>query len=221
MMPSRSWAVPAALVATLGSVLLAGCSSSPATTPSSSSSPSSTASVGPTAASPTSAEPKPSGTASVSPGPIFTPVPPVSRPGQSTPATRVDGSKGTFTTPVVYPDGVRVEIVSIAQKKVTDAGPGVILGVPYTVFKIRITNGSSAPIGLSNVVVTAAAGSPLRRVNPAYYSGVADFTGTAAPGKSLSASYGFSIPVTDLGSTTLIVDFDAVHSPAVFTGSAK
>jgi hypothetical protein len=66
--------------------------------------------------------------------------------------------------------------------------------------------------------VTLSYGDPPRLASPTYERGAADFAGTWATGQSATAVYVFSVPTEELRAVTLAVDFDADHSPAVFSG---
>jgi hypothetical protein len=206
---------------TLAAVIaLAGCSS--ATTNASSGSPSSSATSDTPSASPTSgptvtptgATGKSGATSAPTPGAL------VSRSGGLPASQRVSASPAPVHSPVVYPDGLQVRVTGISQKTVTAQGPGELTGKPLTVFTIEMTNGTSAPIDLTQVVVTAAYGSPAVAAPPVYDNGIQDFATNLKPGATATTKYAFSIPVKNLKRITLSVDFDGKHTAAVFDGSA-
>ncbi len=120
---------------------------------------------------------------------------------------------------MTYPDGLKVRIVKISQGTITAQGPGELTGRPKTTFTIEMTNGTSKPINLTQVVVSASYGTPPLQAPPVYDSGTTDFATVLAPGKATSTGYTFSIPVDQLGSVTVWVDFDGTHTAAVFAGS--
>jgi hypothetical protein len=145
----------------------------------------------------------------------------VSRSSGRPTSERVDAKPTTFGKPVVYPDGMVVRITRITQSVVTASGPGELTGQPVTRFTVSVTNGTSGPLVLDQVVVSAFYGSPSLRAQPVYGAGIADFGTTVAKGKAASTVYAFTIPVKKLGSVTVTVDVDGVHGLATFTGAAK
>lgn len=154
--------------------------------------------------------------------PTGDPTAPASRPGglpgpQRTTAPPAGGLRGT----VVYPDGVRVQVVSTKQGVITDTGPGSLTGAPVTTVALRVTNGGATELALTSVVVTAFYGDPLLQAPPVYGEGVEDFATTLAPGTSATARYAFSIPTASLDRVLLVVDLDGAHGTAVFRGSAR
>ncbi len=121
-----------------------------------------------------------------------------------------------------YPDGVVVKISRIAQSTESGSGPGVFPGRPNTTMSLQLKNGTSGPLDLTQVVVSARYGKPAR-LAPAVYNGPSakDFAGTLAAGETASASYVFSVPPSSLNNVVVSVDFDAIHGSAVFKGAAK
>lgn len=202
-------------VALLGVVALAGCSQPPAQAVAGPTSPPSSTATQPT---PTTVAPSPVPTASRTPG--WTP-PPVIRPSELPAADRIKATPESYTKPVRYTDGLTVSVTAIKQQTVTQVGPGAITGEPMTVFTVRFTNGTSTPVNLNQVVVSAYSGADQASAPPVYEGAMNDFSGTLAPGSSQSAVYAFSIPVRNLGTATLAIDFDGRHTVAVFTGSAR
>jgi hypothetical protein len=135
------------------------------------------------------------------------------RPTISAAAAPFDGA-----AKVSYPDGVTVKINSITQGSVEGSGPGTI-GGPKTTFDLVFTNDSDKPVDMSQVVVTVAYGPRHLQARPVYdAAGQSDFAGNIKPGKSAHATYAFSIPVASLDDVTMWVDFDGLHTSAVFTG---
>jgi hypothetical protein len=114
-----------------------------------------------------------------------------------------------------------VRVDSIKQQTITAQGPGALTGKPSTTFTIRFTNNSTKAVDLSQVVVSAFFGRPQQPSEPVYTGGQNDFSGTLAPGRSMATGYAFSIPVQQLGSVTLTVDFGGIYKPAVFYGAAR
>ena len=157
----------AAVVAATALLALTACSSGSDASPSSSAS-STPPSAGPTAASSSTSspttEPSPT-TGTPSPVPVITQSPGtlVVRPSSKPSNERIDAKPSSFAKPVVYPDGMVVRVSKISQTVVTASGPGEITGQPMTRFTITITNGTSAPLALDQVVVSAFYSSPTVR----------------------------------------------------------
>lgn len=137
----------------------------------------------------------------------------VSRPSE--PAARIDAPEGNERTPVTYPDGVSIEITSVARTSVTEVGPGAMTGAPVLSADIVITNSGNEPLELSSVVVSARYGEPEQLAPAAYIDGSVDFSGAVAAGESATGTYSFRVPSSDTA-VTLVVDPDAVREPAVF-----
>jgi hypothetical protein len=143
----------------------------------------------------------------------------VSRGGQPARPT-ISAAPAAFSgsAKVSYPDDVTVRISSITQGSVEGSGPGTI-GGPKTTFGLVFTNGSDKPVDMSQVVVTVAYGARHLQARPVYdEAGQTDFAGDIKPGQSARATYAFSIPVASLDDVTMWVDFDGLHTSAVFTG---
>lgn len=135
---------------------------------------------------------------------------PEQQPSAATPAT--------LTGSVVYPDGTRVRIVQIARGAQTAQGPGAFPGQAFAAVEVEVTAGNQ-PIDLNRVVVTALAGTPQVVVAPVYVpeAETADFTGRIAAGAKKAARYAYAVPKGPT-SLRLVVDIDATHANAVFSG---
>ena len=95
-------------------------------------------------------------------------------------------------------------------------------GEPSTTFSLTLLNKSSDPVDLGQVVVSVAYGSAGTAASPIYSDPtLSDFRGSVAPGQKATATYAFSIPVSELAKTTLWVDFDGKHTAATFVGAAR
>jgi hypothetical protein len=145
---------------------------------------------------------------------------PVKRNGK-TPDPSISAPPAAFTKAVRYVDGTTLTVTSIHQGTVSGQGPGVFPGQPITTFGLRLTNGTTKAINLNQVVVTATYGNPKRVASPVYSASSHDFTGTAAPGAFVNATYAFSIPTASLGAVVMLVDFDGMHASGTFEGSAR
>lgn len=122
--------------------------------------------------------------------------------------------------PVKFTDGVQLSIEKITHGRVSDEGPGAVKG-PTTSFTLKLRNGSSHPINLNAVIVTAVFGSPGRLSAPVALAQSQDFAGTVKPGKSATAIYSFMLSEAQAQQLSIHVDLDGKHSVAVFTGSAS
>jgi len=146
---------------------------------------------------------------------------PVVRNGKKPQAAAATANRGGFSAaaPATFPDGVSVKVDKVAQGVEQGEGPGVFRGRPHTAFTLSLTNGSTGPIDLTQVVVTTTYGSPARIAAPVYEgAAAADFTGTVAPGATATATYLFAIPPGQAKSAVMTVDFDDAHAPATLTG---
>jgi hypothetical protein len=144
------------------------------------------------------------------------------RPGQPDKPTVVADQK-PFSDAIKYGDNVVLTITKATKQVESGNGPGVFAGREFVKFDIELANGSDKPIDLNSVVVTTFYGASNQLAPPVYTpsANTADFSGELAPGQKATASYGYAIPPSDLGTVTMVVDFDAVHSSATFTGTVK
>lgn len=128
-------------------------------------------------------------------------------------------TKVTIDQPAVLPSKVTISVVSATSQTVTAATPGEIAG-PAIVVKVRIVNGTAASIDLGSTVVTLldAAGNPGQSTTA---SPANPFTGTAAPGKSLGATYVFGVPATGTNPVQISVSYAGGAPVALFTGNAS
>ncbi len=135
---------------------------------------------------------------------------------------RVAGRSGAFSGAhaVTYPDGVVLRVEVVGRRVEQGVGRGVFHGRSQTVLSLVLQNGSGHPIALNAVVVTMTYGSPARISPPVYEDAAAqDFSGTVKPGGKALARYVFAVPAGQRGKATTVVDFDAVHTAATFTGA--
>lgn len=184
--PARATARRSVLLGLAGAALttavVAGCtaaSPSPDADPTGSAAPSATTATGaPTAEASTSA-PSPSRSTYTGPPPATAPVV-----GASTLPPVDQGTAAGFG------DGLTAEVVERRAVDVTAAGPGELSG-PATAVVLELVNGSSSPVSLDGVTVTASSGdgSPLDGVtgDPADVP-----TGVLAPGDRVRGTWVFS-----------------------------
>lgn len=97
-----------------------------------------------------------------------------------------------FTSPVVYPSGLNVEIVKSTRVTVAAQGPGEV-SEPGASFELKLTNKSGDAIDLNNVAVTVYYGKEKTPASPAPTSGM-PFSGTLGAGMTAEASYVFGLP---------------------------
>lgn len=190
-----------------------GAPVSAATTTSSTSASPSTA---PSAPSPTPTQVGPTPT----PGPSV--VPKVKRPGQPSRPT-VSASPEPFDAAVSYPDGVSLSVDGVTSGIETGTALGQFAGREYAVFAVTLKNGSSRPLDLQSVVVTATYGAKNLVAERVYAdgSGAVDFGGSLPARGSAQAKYVFAVPKASLRDARLVVDFDGVHTSAEFRGDAR
>lgn len=155
------------------------------------------------------------------PNPVTTvrKVPRTGQPGKP----MVTAPAAPFGSPAVYSDGLQLRIVKATKALEKGHGPGVMAGRGYVRFELELRNGTAGTINLNQVVLTTYYGSTKQLAAPVYTEGTTtrDFGGTVAPGASTTASYAFAVPAGSLSNVTMVVDFDGVHSSAVYRGAVK
>lgn len=146
------------------------------------------------------------------------PVPKVQRSGQPT-APKTSAEPAEVDETVRYADGITLSIRSISFAKEKSEGPGSFPGQEYAVLTLALRNGSSKTLGMDTVVVTVLdrAGQPVAPV-AVPEARVQDFAGKLKAGASTRARYAFAVPESSRSMVTVIVDFDGVHTSAVFRG---
>ncbi len=173
----------------------------------------------------TSSSPEPSVSPSSEPTKAATPPP-----GESTPLPKVQRS-GDASNPTVsaepaeikeelaYGDGVALRIADVEFGEETKEGPGRFPGRGYAILSLEILNGGKEPIDLDTTVVTVLDAED-QQIAPVYVeeADVADFAGKVKPGKTAKARYAFAVPKASRSQVTVVVDFDGVHTSAVFRG---
>lgn len=146
---------------------------------------------------------------------------PVTRPGKVA-AKRISATRGTFTSPVRYRDGLRLAVTKVEEGVESGHGPGDFFGRHDTLVTLRLTNKTHKAINLEQVVVQMTYGSPARVASPVYGDNkTVDFAAAVEPGHSATAVYAFAVPVSQRDAVTMRVDFDGLHAVAKFVGSVK
>lgn len=125
---------------------------------------------------------------------------------------------GTDKT-VSYSDGIQLSITDISFAKETAKGPGSFPGREYAVIELKLDNGSTKAISMNTVVITVlnSDDEPTELVYAAEAK-VQDFSGSLKPGSATKARYAFAVPRSSRSKVTVVVDFDGVHTSAVFRG---
>ena len=147
-----------------------------------------------------------------------TPLPKVQRSGSATLPTESAAPAGT-TDQVVYSDGVTLRIVDIEFGKETQEGPGRFPGREFAILELEIGNKGTTSIDLDTTVVTVLDASD-QQIAPVYVeeADVSDFSGKVEAGSKAVARYAFAVPEASRSQVTVVVDFDSVHTSAVFHG---
>lgn len=223
------------VAATLAVALLSACTAGTDVvggTPSSTDTPVAVGSIEPSASPSSGATPSPTDTPLES-APETTPgesaVEPSSKPDDVEPLPKVqrsDAAEPTITaTPadieeeVAYPDGVTLRIVDVEFGEETKEGPGRFPGREFAIFDVEVDNGGERALDMNTTVISVL-DSDGEQAAPVYVedADVADFAGTVQPGKSAKARYAFAVPKNSRSEVTVVVDFDGVHTSAVFRG---
>jgi hypothetical protein len=133
------------------------------------------------------------------------------------PHPTVTAAPASLTGQVRYPDGVRLDITKASRGYISGNLPGDLKG-PTRTYSLVLENQGRKTLDLSSVVVTLVYGSPGRFGQGVYTAKNIDFSGLIKQGKSAKAVYSFIVPKSAGSRITVHVDFDAVHSAAVFSG---
>lgn len=198
---------------------VAGCSGDPdheaAPQPGSTTASPSTSGAPGSAAEPTSA---PTKAPSVAPTTKDQPVPKVQR-SDSTSVPTVTAKPTSIDGKIEYGDGVSLSILDVEFGEETEEGPGAFPGREYAILTLKAENSSKTALTMQTVVVTVLANDG-ESVAPVYVAKakVHDFSGVLAAGRSTKARYAFAVPKTSRSKVTVVVDFDGVHTSAVFRG---
>lgn len=200
----------------IAAVLFSGCTGSqPSTNPSASATAGAGSSAQPSdqASTEPSTAPSTGSTATTKDQPVTK----VQRPGDAAPS--ITAKPGDTDGKVSYSDGVQLSIANVTFGKETKEGPGMFPGRQYAILDLQIKNGSTKTLSLNTVVVTVLDKNG-KAVNPVYVdeAKVSDFAGDLKPGSTVKARYAFAVPKSSRSKVTVVVDFDGVHSSAVFRG---
>ena len=124
-----------------------------------------------------------------------------------------------LTEAAPFGKNVTLRIVDVAEVQGKARGPGQISG-PAVRMKVRLTNGSSRPVSLEQMVVAVASGK-----DRAPAAGLTDpasqhFEGVLKPGRSVTGVYVFSVPAGDRDQLEVTVSSSSDVPVVVFQGSA-
>lgn len=146
------------------------------------------------------------------------PLPKVQRSGSASKPT-VSATPAEIKGKVTYGDGVVLRIADIEFGEETKEGPGRFPGRAYAILSLKITNGGEKAIDLDTTVVTVLDAED-QQIAPVYVeeAEVSDFSGKVTPGKKAKARYAFAVPEASRSQVTVVVDFDGIHTSAVFRG---
>jgi hypothetical protein len=115
--------------------------------------------------------------------------------------------------------GVSAQVVSSRKISTRASLPGEISGAAAEV-KIELSNGSSRPIYLGNVVLNGrdAAGTPLVEMHS---DPSAPVSGSVAPGKQATGTYVFALPANYRNPLTVSISYSVVAPIAIFVGTVQ
>lgn len=216
--PAR-FATAALATVLLTPVLLAGCSSSARPAGSSSSRPPATTSAtpGPAGSSATSAP-------TVAPAPSGSPSTPATPPAtEGGIAAQVPSVAITSLPPVplatpATAGGIAVTLANLESVAGEAVGPGQIAGPAVRVTVVlRNTTGAAVDVGAVVVDLRDAAGTS---ASPLSGNGATPFTGSVAPGQSVTGVYVYSLAIADRRAISVAVTYSTAAPVAVFTGDA-
>jgi hypothetical protein len=134
----------------------------------------------------------------------------------STAPSRSSATTGSFSEAARWQDGLRVEVTKTKTGKTGGAGPGARVGQPMAIFTLKLSNGSTRAIDVSQVVVGVRYGANAGQVaTPIYDDAAVDFSGTLAPKQAKTARYAFELASSRNASIVMTVDVDAAHDVAM------
>jgi hypothetical protein len=116
-------------------------------------------------------------------------------------------------------NGITASLVSLEAVTGSASGPGNIAG-PALRVKVRLTNGTSAPVDAALVSVDLTHGDDQVPASPLDDPSRVPFSGTLKPGATAEGTYVFTVPANDRDVVTVSVGYQAGAPFMVFTGSA-
>lgn len=123
--------------------------------------------------------------------------------------------------PASFGTGLSVRVAAISYGKVTDTGPGSLVGRATVQFTLRLTNKSSKATPINAVQVSTSYGSNATPGIPTSPSSGGPFSGTLKSGASQTGVYAFAIPVSDQDDVALTVWYTQGVPTVLLRGSAR
>jgi hypothetical protein len=124
---------------------------------------------------------------------------------------------------IVWDDKVQASVLSAESYQPDPDAAGLFPGHRGVRITIKITNGSTEPVDLTDAAVTLKAGPDGRQAERLFDVGNgigAGFEGSVAPGRSATADYGFSVSPENLGLLDVELAPNLDYVPAIFEGAA-
>jgi hypothetical protein len=125
---------------------------------------------------------------------------------------------------IVWDDMMQASVMSAESYTPDDDAVGLAPGHTGLRITIKITNGSPAPVDLTDASVTLKAGDDgvqSERLFDIENNVSTGFEGTVVPGRSATAVYGFSVAPDDLGLLNVELAPNLDYMPVIFEGAAS
>jgi len=111
-----------------------------------------------------------------------------------------------------FGDGLVATVTGVEQAEATGTDPGDVAG-PATAVRIRLENGTDAPVDLGGVTVTATHGADAEPAPSLTGPPSAPAQGVLAPGEDAEGVWAFSVPTS--GASSLVLTITSVSSASV------
>jgi hypothetical protein len=121
-----------------------------------------------------------------------------------------------MTETAAFGDGATARVVKMEAVEGTAELPGEKSG-PAVAFDLEITNGTAAPIDLTNVTVDLTNSEGLSASQISTMGTI--FSGTVPAGGTATAKYVYTVPAEDRADARLNIKYSAGTPVVVFTGS--
>lgn len=141
-------------------------------------------------------------------------------PAADEPADTSDQVAKVGVTGFTYEDGLKVAVLSVKQVQRDPYAAGGKRGQPVVAVRVRITNGSDVKFDPTLATIGLRAGADGTEAEGVYQDGLGDgFTGSLAPGRAATATWGFAVDKADLDQLDISVSPGFDYEDALFTGS--
>lgn len=141
-------------------------------------------------------------------------------PAADEPADTSDQVARVGVTGFTYEDGLKVAVLSVKQVQRDPYAAGGKRGQPVVAVRVRITNGSDVKFDPTLATIGLRAGADGTEAEGVYQDGLGDgFTGSLAPGRAATATWGFAVDKADLDQLDISVSPGFDYEDALFTGS--